>query len=1043
MSANIGQIVAEITANTAGLRRGAADAQRILNDTSNNASAAGKAIGVAFAVTAALGVMKLIDKLEDCTQVAIDNKKALMGLESVAKAYGVSVDDATKATKDFTKDGLLQMKSATTGMKNILSTGFNITEAMNLSQALKDIGAFNNVTGDLGQAYEDVTKGMRTGSIELIENIGLTQKLSAVMKAKNIDISNGIDLTNNAAQREAFYNMVLKEGEKFKGNAAKLADDQASSQDKANAAMKEAADAIGNRLLPAYSGLMKIVTDVSKKTADIFKETEFEKVTEEMEKQQITLYGLGSSFLDLKSKTNLTAEEQENYNGIIRQLQQMFPDFLKNIDLQNLKYEDAVKLLQQLNEEMENKILTEQSAAVVRDYSEKIVKSLKKEAEATERLITARGYLKKVQEGNNGLKILEWAQEVTNQENIIESERKTREYYKQQIENAKNYYKNLIKLNESAKKTFFTQPEGIYNNYDESKEPDTITGTGEKENKKSFSLDTSKTTKQKLIEQNNKYKIDLANAKEEEKWRVELENKKAVAIINATAEAEKKIAAIRKKVESGKLSEKAGRKQAVAINEQLAKDIGSLELDLVVNVKLKEESIQAGIDNWAKISGQIYGSIFGDAINEELQNKINDFKANKVLNKIQGRKYQTMYLGDQSQAVGLTDPSQYQTTFAQQGLGGRTKEEAEYVKKSLDDVTKSFSELAGVLNNEVISAISNIANAAMSMKGSISGFGAAQAAKDPLGMLTGGIGIFSSAVSIFQSVGGLFHKSTYNFDEAVKKMLAGIGEKTPELQVAEYKKAADIQSYLESIGKNRNSMFTEEEIKILQELGSSTVGGQMQGGYMGFLDNSTKELLANLEKIVPQLAEQLGTAAGDFGSAIGSALSSATTSEELKANLYDSVYGTVKSGLINAFLAGEVMKPLLDNLQQTVTLAVADGIMSPEEKTAIQALMGDVGVKTDEFYSALEAVGLDVVDAAGQLNQAADRMDNVNRNLRLADRISTITTQTNTAGITQLAGSSNVVYDFSNANLGGMTEQQVISAVSKANRMASIRKVGV
>src|SRR5574344_1681491 len=164
MSANIGQIVAEITANTAGLRRGAADAQRILNDTSNNASAAGKAMKVAFAVTAAVGVMKLIDKLEDCTQVAIENKKALMGLESVAKAYGVSVEDATKATKDFTNDGLLQMKSATTGMKNILSTGFNVSEAMKLSQALKDIGAFNNVTGDLRQAFEDATKGMRTGS---------------------------------------------------------------------------------------------------------------------------------------------------------------------------------------------------------------------------------------------------------------------------------------------------------------------------------------------------------------------------------------------------------------------------------------------------------------------------------------------------------------------------------------------------------------------------------------------------------------------------------------------------------------------------------------------------------------------------------------------------------------------------------------------------------------------------------------------------------------------------------------------------------------
>ena len=244
------------------------------------------------------------------------------------------------------------------------------------------------------------------------------------------------------------------------------------------------------------------------------------------------------------------------------------------------------------------------------------------------------------------------------------------------------------------------------------------------------------------------------------------------------------------------------------------------------------------------------------------------------------------------------------------------------------------------------------------------------------------------------------------------------------------------------IGGGKNNPLTDKELAIIRAAGGNVVE-KGSGNYEWYFDRATVEKMANLEKIIPQLAEQLGTAAGDFGSAIGSALSSATTSEELKANLYDSIYGTVKSGLINAFLAGEVMKPLLDNLQQTVTIAVADGILSPEEKAAIQGLLGNVNTEADKFYSALEAVGINVVDAAGKLNEAADRMDNVNRNLRLADRISTITTQTSTAGITQLAGSSNVVYDFSNANLGGMTEQQVISAVSKANRMASIRKVGV
>jgi hypothetical protein len=238
--------------------------------------------------------------------------------------------------------------------------------------------------------------------------------------------------------------------------------------------------------------------------------------------------------------------------------------------------------------------------------------------------------------------------------------------------------------------------------------------------------------------------------------------------------------------------------------------------------------------------------------------------------------------------------------------------------------------------------------------------------------------------------------------------------------------------------------FQKEAEKLAKELGLkySDVGWVTDTGYAK-ASRPGKELLATLDKIVPQLAEQLGVAAGDFGSAIGSALSSATTSEELKANLYDSIYGTVKSGLINAFLAGEVMKPLLENLQQTVTLAVASGGIDDAERTAIQGLLGNVNTEAGKFYDALEEVGLNVVDAAGQLNQAADRMDNVNRNLRLADRISTITTQTSTAGITQLAGNSSIVYDFSNANLGGMTEQQVISAVSKANRIASIRKVGV
>ena len=109
---SIGQIVAEITATTAGLRRAQQDASRQFGDIQNEANATGKVVKMAFAVAASAAVMMFVAALAKAADGANDTRKAMLGLENVAKAYGVSVDDATKITKDFTKDGLINMKNA-------------------------------------------------------------------------------------------------------------------------------------------------------------------------------------------------------------------------------------------------------------------------------------------------------------------------------------------------------------------------------------------------------------------------------------------------------------------------------------------------------------------------------------------------------------------------------------------------------------------------------------------------------------------------------------------------------------------------------------------------------------------------------------------------------------------------------------------------------------------------------------------------------------------------------------------------------------------
>ena len=245
---NIGQIVAEITATTTGLRRAQQDASRQFGQIQSQANATGKVINLAFAVAGSAAVMMFVAALAKAADGANDTKKALMGLESTAKAFGQNFEDANKSVKELYSDGIMPLDKSIRGFKNLLSVGFDVSQAMQISKAMKDIGAFNNVVGDLGQAYEDSTKGLKTGSMELIENIGLTQRLSTVMKAAGVDISNGIDLTNNAAQRQAVYNAILAEGAKFQGDAARIANDNASANAKLSAAWKEMSDNLGSRV---------------------------------------------------------------------------------------------------------------------------------------------------------------------------------------------------------------------------------------------------------------------------------------------------------------------------------------------------------------------------------------------------------------------------------------------------------------------------------------------------------------------------------------------------------------------------------------------------------------------------------------------------------------------------------------------------------------------------------------------------------------------------------------------------------------------------
>lgn len=261
----------------------------------------------------------------DLAKKADQTKIALIGVSSVAKSFGEDGGIAVKYTKEIVamSGGMVDLQQSAQGLKFLIASGFNLEEAMNLTKSMLDIGAFNNVVGDLGQAYLDATKGIKTGSVELTENIGLTERLSGVMKRAGISIENGIDVTNNAAQRTALYNSIIKQGTNFTGDAAKVQEEFTGKLAKSSLSMKDFGVNIGKMLQPIVSLGASLITNLVKPFNEAFGE---------QVRPADKLYELIDAMEELKKISKPTAEEQEKLKNVMNQISVLAPSSVTAYD---------------------------------------------------------------------------------------------------------------------------------------------------------------------------------------------------------------------------------------------------------------------------------------------------------------------------------------------------------------------------------------------------------------------------------------------------------------------------------------------------------------------------------------------------------------------------------------------------------------------------------------------------------------------------------------------------------------------------------------
>lgn len=245
------------------------NASKDIEQFESGISKAGKTIAVvgaamvAFGVAAYAGMKKAIDASNDLNN-------ALLGLNSVAKSFKQDTDKAKQAAMDLAKDGLMSVKEAAAGLKNLLATGFSLPEAINLMNAFKDSAAFNR-QGMLGfgQAIEGATQGIKNQNSIMVDNAGITKNLSLILAEGGKSVQDLSKVTSDASVRMVLYNGLLKEAAIFQGDAATLSGTLAGKQEALRTQIFMLTAAIGDQLKPIMLEIINITSNFTQKISDL------------------------------------------------------------------------------------------------------------------------------------------------------------------------------------------------------------------------------------------------------------------------------------------------------------------------------------------------------------------------------------------------------------------------------------------------------------------------------------------------------------------------------------------------------------------------------------------------------------------------------------------------------------------------------------------------------------------------------------------------------------------------------------------------------
>ena len=254
------------------------------------------------------------------------------------KEMAASADGITRAFNGLDQPGLLQnLRAATQGTVSDLELMKAAVKAKDFQIPLEDLGKYLQFAQlkaqQTGESVEFLTESIVTGlgrqSVQILDNLGLSASEINAEVSKTGDFMQGVA---NIVEKQ-----LAQAGEQYVSAADKV--------QQRSVTLQNIQLSIGQRFLSMSQGIDSVWTGILKAVDKFVAIPAEQKIR--VERQEVNQ--LAGAILSASGNTEIR-------NKLIKEMNQKYPDFLKNLDLEKLTNEQLITRLRDVNQEYSKRI---------------------------------------------------------------------------------------------------------------------------------------------------------------------------------------------------------------------------------------------------------------------------------------------------------------------------------------------------------------------------------------------------------------------------------------------------------------------------------------------------------------------------------------------------------------------------------------------------------------------------------------------------------------------------------------------------------------